>query len=174
MRSVTLAASAALILSGALAAQEHPNSVAIASVSVGAAANPDMTLLDRSEDLLGSIRVAADEKNVSSLRSAAEAYVLNASKLRDEIAGLPRSEGAEPASLLATGKTVASQATILDSLARSMPRRLRKDVERALAAADGLLGTLVRGRSSPDLRTEPAPHAGHARSTAGSNSGHVH
>ena len=64
-----------------LSAQEHPHPVALAPVSVGAAANPDITLLDRSEDLLGSIRAAANEKDASALRSAAEAYVLNTLKL---------------------------------------------------------------------------------------------
>jgi hypothetical protein len=166
MRSATLAFSAALLLSGALAGQEHSHSGVMATPVPEVPAKPDITRVERSEEILVSIRSAAGTKDAVALRSATEAYVSNISELRDEIGRLSRSEGAKPPDLQVIGRRVASQASDLDSLAKAVPRGLRKDVERALAAADGLLGALVKGRSSPEPRTEPRPkpaqHAGHA------------
>jgi hypothetical protein len=167
LRFAMLAFSATLLFSGALAAQEHSHPGVAATPVPEVPANPDISRVERSEEILVSIRSAAGKKDAAALRSATEAYVSNISELKDEIGRLSRSESAKAPDLLAIGRKVASQATDLDSLARAVPRQLRKDVDRALAAADGLLGTLTRGRSSPpeqraEPRPEPAQHAGHA------------
>jgi hypothetical protein len=92
--------------------------------------------------------------------------------LRDEIGRAPRADGPALPDKLVVGRTVARQAAALDSLAKAAPRRLRKDVERALAAADGLLETLAKGWSSPAVRPQPESHAGRSRSTSASSGGH--
>ena len=84
----------------------------------------------------------------------------------------PRADGPVLPDKLVVGRTIALQATELDSLAKAAPRRLRKDVERALAAADGLLETLAKGWSSPAVRPEPESHAGHSRPTSATSGGH--
>lgn len=169
MRFMTVALSTALLLPCALAAQEHSHPDAPAPVT-GAPASLDTARLDRSEELLGAIRSAAGDRDAAALRSAADDYVTSISELRDEIGRLPRSGGAEPPELLAAGRRIALQATDLDFLAGTVPRRLRKDVKRALAAADGLLGTLARG-TAPEARTE-RDRQGHSHSTQGSSCGH--
>ncbi len=170
MRFVTLALTTALLLPGALAAQEHSHPDAPAPAK-GAPVSLDAARLDRSEELLGAIRSAAGERDAAALRSAADDYVKSISELRDEIGRLPQSKGAEPPELLAAGRRIALQATNLDSLARTVPRRLRKDVKRALAAADGLLGTLPGGRAFSKPRAEP-DRQGHPDSTQSSSHGH--
>lgn len=166
MRSAKPAFLGALLLSGALAAQEHSHPGVTAAPVPEVPAKPDITRVERSEEILVSIRAAAGTKDAVALRSASDAYVANIFALTDEIGRLSRSKGVEPPDLLAIGKRFASQATDLDSLAKAIPRQLRKDIDRALAAADGLLGTLARGRSSPEPRTEPRTepdrHAAHA------------
>lgn len=167
MRFPRLALSATLLIAGAVAAQEQSNPGQMATPVPEVSVNPEITRVERSEEILVSIRSAAGKKDAVALRSATEAYVSNISELKDEVGRLSRAESAEVPDLLEIGRKVASQATDLDSLAKGVPRQLRKDVDRALAAADGLLGTLTRGRSSPpDRRTEPPPepaqHAGHA------------
>jgi hypothetical protein len=166
MRSATLAFSGALLLSGALAAQEHSQPGVVATPVPEVPAEPAVTRLERSEEILVSIRSAFGKKDAVALRSASDAYVANILALTDEIGRLSRSGGVESPDPLAIGKRFASQATDLDSLAKTVPRHLRKDVDRALAAADGLLGSLARGRSSPEPRTEPRTepdrHASHA------------
>jgi hypothetical protein len=98
MRSVTLALSAVLFLSGALTAQEHSHPVPpVAPTGAGASANPDIIRLDRSEELLAAIRSTAREKDAAALRSAAEAYVSYISALRNEMSRFPRAEAAGPA-----------------------------------------------------------------------------
>ena len=170
MRFVTLALPATLLFSGALAAQEHPHpdapvSAMAAPVSVNAAR------LDRSEALLGAIRSAATEGNAAALRSAADDYLAIISELRGEIGRLPQPAGAEPPEPLAVGRRIALQATNLDSLAGAVPRRLRKDVKRALAAADGLLGTLPGGRAFSESRAE---RDGQGRSQPAQGPSHGH
>lgn len=167
MRFASLTFAATLLLPGAPAAQaqEHPGQMAAPVPEVSS--SPDIAPLERSEGLLGSIRAAAGKKDAVALRSATEAYVSNIFALQDEIGRLSRSGGAGPPDPLAIAKKIASQATDLDSLSRAVPRQLRKDVDRALAAADGLLGTLARGRSSPEPRAEP-------RSEPGRPAAHAH
>lgn len=167
MRFPRLALSATLLVAGAVAAQEQSNPGQMATPAPEVSVNPEITRVERSEEILVSIRSAAGKKDAVALRSATEAYVSNIFELRNEIDRPSRSGGAKPPDLLAIGKSVASQATELDSLAKTAPRLLRKDVARALAVADGLLGTLARGRSAPaesviETRPEPARHAGHA------------
>ena len=153
MRFLTLALCTAMLLPGALAAQEHAHPD-VPAPATRAAVSLDTARLDRSEDLLRTIRSAADERNAAALRSAADDYVTIISELRDEIGRLPHSKGVEPPELLAVGRRIALQATDLDSLAGTAPRRLRKDVKRALAAADALLGTMAGGRGSSEPRAE--------------------
>ena len=163
MRFVTVALSAALLLPRALAAQERSHLDAPVAAT-GVAGSLGATRLDRSEALLGLIRSAASERNAAALRSAADDYVASISELRDEVGRLPQAKSAEPPDLLAVGREIALQATTLDSLAGTVPRRLRKDVKRALAAADGLLGTLpgARALSRADLdRQSPALGSSH-------------
>lgn len=167
MRFARLAFYATLFIAGVAAAQEHSNPGQLATPVPEASVGAEISRLERSEEILVSIRSAAGRKDAVALRSATEAYVSNISELKDEIGRFSRSEGAKAPDLLAIGRKVASQATDLDSLAKAAPRQLRKDVDRALAAADGLLGTLARGRSSPpeqraEPRPEPPQHAGHA------------
>lgn len=166
MRSAKPAFLSVLLLSGALAAQEHSHPGVTAAEVPKVPAKPDITRVERSEEILVSIRSAAGRKDAFALRSASEAYVSNMAALTGEISRLSQSEGVEPPNSLAIGKRVALQATDLDLLAKAVPRQLRKDVDRALAAADGLLETLARGRSSPpasvtEPRTEPDRHAAH-------------
>lgn len=167
MRFATPAFFATLLFSGALAAQDHSHPGVMATPAPEVPAKLDINRVDRSEEIFVSIRSAAGKNDAVALRLATEAYVSNISELRNEIDRPSRSGGAKPPDLLAIGKSVALQATELDSLAKTVPRLLRKDVARALAVADGLLGTLARGRSAPaesviESRPEPARHAGHA------------
>lgn len=163
----------ALLVSGALAGQEPPRlDTSVAPSATGEPASPVVSRLDRSEELLASVRTAVAERDGASLASATAAYVSYLAVLRDEIGRAPRADGPVLPDKLVVGRTVALQATALDSLAKAAPRRLRKDVDRALAAADGLLETLARGWSSPAVRPQPESHAGHGRSTSASSGGH--
>ncbi len=163
----------ALLGSGALADQEPPRlDTSVAPSANGEPANPVVSRRDRSEELLASVRSAAAERDGTALASATAAYVSYLEVLRDEIGRAPRADGPALPDKLVVGRTVALQATALDSLAKAAPRRLRKDVERALAAADGLLETLAKGWSSPAVRPQPESHAGRSRSTSASSGGH--
>lgn len=163
----------ALLASGALAAHEPPRlDASVAPSATGEPANPVVSRLDRSEELLASVRTAVAERDGASLASATAAYVSYLAVLRDEIGRAPRADGPVLPDKLVVGRTVALQATALDSLAKAAPRRLRKDVDRALAAADGLLETLAKGWSSPAVRPQQESHAGHSRSTSASSGGH--
>lgn len=165
----------ALLGSGALAGQEPPRlATAVTPSANGEPAKPVVNRLDRSEELLASVRTAGAERDGTALASATAAYVSHLAVLRDEIGRGPRTDGPVLPDKLVAGKTVALQATELDSLAKAAPRRLRKDVERALAAADGLLETLARGWSAPApaVRPQVESHAGHGRSTSASSGGH--
>jgi hypothetical protein len=165
----------ALLGSGALAGQEPPRlATSVAPSANGEPAKPVVNRLDRSEELLASVRAAAAERDGTALASATAAYVSHLAVLRDEIGRGPRADGPVLPDKLVAGKTVALQATELESLAKAAPRRLRKDVERALAAADGLLETLARGWSAPApaVRPQAESHAGHGRSTSASSGGH--
>ena len=163
----------ALLVSGTLAGQEPPRLDApVAPSTAGEPANSDVSGLDRSKELLASVRTAADERDGAALASATAAYVSYLTVLRDEIGRAARADGPVLPDKLVVGRAIALQATELDSLAKAAPRRLRKDVERALAAADGLLETLAKGWSSPAVRPEPESHAGHSRSTSATGGGH--
>ncbi|MBK6407632.1 MAG: hypothetical protein IPF66_23020 [Holophagales bacterium] len=163
----------ALLVSGALEGQEPPRlDTPVAPSAAGEPANPGVSRLERSEGLLAAVRSAAAERDATALASATAAYVSYLEVLRDEIGRAPRADGPALPDKLVVGRTVALQATALDSLAKAAPRRLRKDVERALAAADGLLETLAKGWSSPAVRPQPESHAGHSRSTSASSGGH--
>ena len=165
----------ALLGSGALADQEPPRlDTSVAPPANGEPANPVVSRRDRSEELLASVRSAAAERDGTALASATAAYVSYLEVLRDEIGRAPRADGPALPDKLVVGRTVARQATALDSLAKAAPRRLRRDVDRALAAADGLLETLARGWSAPApaVRPQAESHAGHGRSTSASSGGH--
>lgn len=163
----------ALLVSGALEGQEPSRfDTPVAPSATGEPANPVVSRLDRSEELLASVRTAVTERDGASLASATAAYVSYLAVLRDEIGRAPRADGPVLPDKLVVGRTVALQATALDSLAKAAPRRLRKDVERALAAADGLLETLAKGWSSPAVRLQAESHAGHSRSTLAPSGGH--
>jgi len=165
----------ALLVSGALEGQEPPRlDTPVAPSAAGEPANPGVSRLERSEGLLAAVRTASAEKDGTALASATAAYVSYLAVLRDEISRAPRVDGPVLTDKLVVGKTVALQATELESLAKVAPRRLRKDVERALAAADGLLETLARGWSAPApaVRPQAESHAGHGRSTSASSGGH--
>lgn len=165
----------ALLVSGTLAGQEPPRlDTSVAPPAAGEPANPGVNRLDRADGLLASVRMAAAERDGAALASATSAYVSYLAVLRDEISRAPRVDGPVLTDKLVVGKTVALQATELESLAKVAPRRLRKDVERALAAADGLLETLARGWSAPApaVRPQAESHAGHGRSTSASSGGH--
>lgn len=163
----------ALLVSGTLAGQEPPRLDApVAPSTAGEPVNSGVSGLDRSKELLAFVRTAAGERDSAALASATAAYVAYLAVLRDEIGRAPRADGPVLPDKLVVGRAIALQATELDSLAKAAPRRLRKDVERALAAADGLLETLARGWSSPAVRPQPESHAGHGRSTSGPSGGH--
>jgi len=163
----------ALLVSGTLAGQEPPRlDTSVAPPAAGEPANPGVNRLDRADGLLASVRMAAAERDGAALASATSAYVSYLAVLRDEIGRAPRADGPVLPDKLVVGRAIALQATELDSLAKAAPRRLRKDVERALAAADGLLETLAKGWSSPAVRPEPESHAGHSRSTSATGGGH--
>ncbi len=134
----------ALLTSGALEGQE-PSRLDTPGASSGAGepANPGVCRLDRSEELLAAVRTAVAARDGASLASATAAYVSHLAVLRYEIGRGSRTDGPVSPDKLVVGKTVALQATELDSLAKAAPRRLRKDVERAMAAADALLDRLV-------------------------------
>lgn len=164
---------ASLLVSGALAGQEPPrvDTPVGSSAAAGEPASPGVSQLDRSEKLLAAIRAAAAERNGAALASATAAYVSYLSVLRDEIGRVPRADGPVLPAKLVVGRMVALQATELESLAKAVPRRLRKDVERATAAADGLLETLAKGWSAPAVRPQLESHAGHGRSTSAPSGG---
>ena len=163
----------ALLVSGTLAGQEPPRLDApVAPSTAGEPANSDVSGLDRSKELLASVRTAAGERDSAALASATAAYASYLEVLRDESGRAPRADSPVLPDKLVVGRAIALQATELDSLAKAAPRRLRKDVERALAAADGLLETLAKGWSSPAVRPEPESHAGHSRPTSATSGGH--
>ena len=163
----------ALLVSGTMAGQEPPRLDApVAPSAAGEPVNSGGSGLDLSKELLASVRTAADERDGAALASATAAYVSYLAVLRDEIGRAPRADGPVLPDKLVVGRAIALQATELDSLAKAAPRRLRKDVERALAAADGLLENLAKGWSSPAVRLQPESHAGHARSTSATGGGH--
>lgn len=163
----------ALLISGALAGQEPPRlDTSVAPSATGEPAHPVVSRLDRSEELLASVRTAVAERDGASLVSATAAYVSCLAVLRDEIGRGPRADGPVSPDKLVVGRTVALQATELDSLAKSAPRRLRKDVERSLAAADALLETLAKSWSSPAVHPQPDSHSGHGSPPSARSGGH--
>lgn len=163
----------ALLVSGTLAGQEPPRLDApVARSAAGEPVNSGGSGLDLSKELLASVRTAADERDGAALASATAAYVSYLAVLRDQIGRAPRADGPVVPDKLVVGRAIALQATELDSLSKAAPRRLRKDVERALAAADGLLETLAKGWSSPAVRPQPDSHAGHGRPTSATSGGH--
>lgn len=177
MREVTFLLSASLLLAGALSAQEHSHPTAAPAPRPANAAEtprasaPEVDRLDASDKLFDSIRSGVEAGDASAVRSSADAYVTNLSGLREEIARPARPEEPGRRNLVVVGKRLASQATGLEALAGNAPRKLRKDVQRAVAAADALLGVIAKGRSpeeriQPERRDPPSHH--------GSGSSHQH